>query len=301
MQPNKYFYHWYYYTRSQKRGFIFFLLLVLFIQLLLCWIVNCQSKIQTPYPSLTKEHIDLQKQIDSLRIVALEKRDTIYPFNPNYINDYKGYILGLTTEEIDRLLLFRANHQYVNSKQEFQKVTNVSEEWMEKYSPYFVFSTRPSTGAFKSKNTENESRNAQVAKQSMIVQNINQATEESLQQVRGIGPVLAKRIIADREKWGGYVHLDQLKFVYGLSEQAIEALFQQYAVLSQPKIELLDLNEAGVNELKNIPYLNYYLAREIVKYRSLHGDFVNKEQLREIEKIPLDKIHIISLYLKIRN
>ncbi|MGG5505491.1 MULTISPECIES: ComEA family DNA-binding protein [unclassified Myroides] len=300
MKSNPYFYQWYYYTQSQKRGFMALLICVLLIHVILCWVAYDQSQVQPQDGITSKELRELQAEVDCLRLQALTKKDTIYPFNPNYITDFKGYVLELSVEEIDRLLAFRKKQQYVNSKEDFQRITAVSDEWIAKYSPYFVFHSSSSTSRQqKSKSYPQVTR--ETKSKPIVLQDINQATQQRLQEIYGIGPVLAKRIIEDRDRWGGYVHQDQLKWVYGLSEEVIEKLGEYYAVLSPPTIKQIDLNEAGVNELKNIPYLNYYLAREIVKYRSLHGDFVNKEQLREIEKIPLDKIHIISLYLEIRN
>ena len=40
------------------------------------------------------------------------KKDTIYPFNPNFISDYKGYKLGMSIQEIDRLHQYRAQNKY---------------------------------------------------------------------------------------------------------------------------------------------------------------------------------------------
>lgn len=299
MKWNKYLYHWYYYTQSQKRGVIVFLGGVILLEGILCLLAYQQPKLAVEYKIQAQEQQRIQIQMDSLRLLTRNKKDTIYPFNPNFITDFKGYILEMTPVEIDRLLAFRATNQYVNSVRDFQRVTQVSDLWLAKYSSYFVFAThknvkqrRENTGFTYPKQQTKEIRE-------IIVQDINKTTEEALQAIRGIGPVLSRRIIEDRNKWGGYVHMDQLKFVYGLSEQVVNLLFQQYAILTHPAFEQLDINEVGINDLKNIPYLNYYLAKEIVKYRSLHGDFVNKEQLREIENFPLDKMHIISLYLKL--
>ena len=41
----------------------------------------------------------LQHTIDSLE--ANEQPKTIYPFNPNFISDQRGYFLGLSPQEID--------------------------------------------------------------------------------------------------------------------------------------------------------------------------------------------------------
>ena len=51
----------------------------------------------------------------------------MYPFNPNYISDYKGYQLGMNVDEIDRLLAHREQSLYVNLAKEFQTITKISE------------------------------------------------------------------------------------------------------------------------------------------------------------------------------
>lgn len=298
MKWNNYFYHWYYYTGSQKRGFIVFIGGVIVLEVILCLLAYQQPKTVVAYKIHIKEQQQIQSQIDSLRLVMLNKKDTIYPFNPNFNPNFKGYILEMTTAEIDRLIAFRATNQYVNSVRDFQQVTQVSNQWLAKYSSYFVFAAPKKSRLWNADSRFAYSKQQTKEIREIIVQDINKTTEEALQKIRGIGPALSRRIIEDRNKWGGYVHMDQLKFVYGLSDQVIEQLFQEYAILTPLPIEQLDINEVGIKDLKNIPYLNYYLAKEIVKYRSLHGDFVNKEQLRKIENFPLDKMHIISLYLK---
>jgi len=78
-------------------------------------------------------------------------------------------------------------------------------------------------------------------------------------------------------------------------------LYRYFKVINAPLIVQLNVNEASINQLKEIPYMNYYIAREVVKHRSMNGDFVNKEGLLQIEKFPIDKIDIISLYLRFTN
>jgi len=298
MKWNINFYHWYYYTQSQKRGFIALVIALCMVQGILLFCYYRQPNTKTAYIVDEEKQELIQRELDSLRLHFAQKKDTIYPFNPNYLTDYKGFVLGLSMEEIDRLFAYRATNQYVNSAEAFQEVTGVSEEWMQKYRPFMMFASR-------SRQKNSFSRQSlsfpKTGVKPSVMQDINTATAKTLQEIYGIGPTLSQRILDDRNKWGGYVHMDQLSFVYGLSDAVLTALMQQFAVETTPFITPIDLNQASVDDLKNLPYLNYYLAREIVKYRSLHGDFVNKEQLKEIEKIPLDKIHIISLYLEIRN
>ena len=57
--------------------------------------------------------------------------------------------------------------------------------------------------------------------------NVNKATLEELQMVRGIGPALAERIVSYREANGGFKSLDQLKEVRGIGDLKFEKIKNQ--------------------------------------------------------------------------
>ena len=54
--------------------------------------------------------------------------------------------------------------------------------------------------------------------------NINTATQAQLELLPGVGPALAQRIIADREKNGRYTAIEQLDRVKGIGPKTIEKL-----------------------------------------------------------------------------
>ncbi|EHO04895.1 ComEA family DNA-binding protein [Myroides odoratimimus] len=289
----------YYYTKSQKRGLFFLVLLVIAIQLYIYYPRSSDQHIVDQYSTLFND--EYQKQIsllDSINTIAIAKRDTIYPFNPNFITDYRGFVLGMSTEEIDRLLSFRKENKYVNSAKEFQQITQVSDEWLKTYSTYFKFPDWVNNPKVKREYVDYSKPKVEVP---IVAICINSATLEDLQKVRGIGPYYADKIMKEREKYGGFVSIQQLKFVYGLSEEVVNELYRYFKVMNAPTVTTLNINEASINQLKELPYMNYYIAREVVKHRSMNGDFVNKEGLLQIEKFPIDKIDIISLYLRFTN
>jgi len=80
-----------------------------------------------------------QKEIDSLALIKKASKYEVRPYNPNFITDYKGYVLGMSVEEIDRLHDFRKLNKYVNSAKEFQKITQVSDSLLLVMSPKFKF------------------------------------------------------------------------------------------------------------------------------------------------------------------
>src|SRR6056297_2060645 len=126
------------FNRSQQNGIFLLVAIIIVLQLVYFF-----------YPFSSEEEIDpqkqqivreLQKTLDSLKNVAAKKGDpAIKPFNPNFISDYKGYVLGLSLEEIDRLHAFREKDLWVNSSEEFRQVTGVSDSLLKKISPYFKF------------------------------------------------------------------------------------------------------------------------------------------------------------------
>ncbi|KZE80720.1 competence protein ComEA [Myroides marinus] len=290
----------YYYIKSQKRGLFFLILIVISVQLLVYYYSrHSDSSIRDRYPSLfTDEYYARVRMIDSIRAITQSTRDTIYPFNPNFITDYRGFILGMSTAEIDRLLTFRKDNKYVNSAKEFQRITLVSDEWIAQYSPYFKFPDWVTNPKPKQEYIDYNKPKEVVP---IVPICINSATLDDLQKVRGIWPYYSERIIKEREKYGGFVSIQQLKFIYGISEEVVNELYRYFKVINAPLIVQLNVNEASINQLKEIPYMNYYIAREVVKHRSMNGDFVNKEGLLQIEKFPIDKIDIISLYLRFTN
>ena len=58
--------------------------------------------------------------------------------------------------------------------------------------------------------------------------NINTATEAELRSVSGVGPEMARRILALREERGGYHFLEELKDVSGIGDKRFDALKEYF-------------------------------------------------------------------------
>ena len=100
-----------YFSNKQRRGLVAFVVLIVLLQAV---ILVVKSRSFTNETADYKVDTKTQLQIDSLKKLALKKYD-MQPFNPNFITDYKGLKLGMTTAEIDKLLQFRSTGKYVNS------------------------------------------------------------------------------------------------------------------------------------------------------------------------------------------
>jgi DNA uptake protein ComE-like DNA-binding protein len=242
-----------------------------------------------------QEWLAMQSVIDSLKNNRDNDKMIIYPFNPNFITDYKGFKLGMTVEQLDKLFAFRKQNKYVNSANEFQVVTGVSDSLIRVISPYFKF---PVWVNQPKKQFSSYSNTSFETKKTIVKIDINQATQEDLIKVYGIGPALSERILKQKESLGGFVSMEQMQFIWGLSPEVIENLNKYFFITSQPAISKVDINNASIKELAKFPYFNYTIAKEIVTHRSMNGEIKNIEDLTKIKALPNEKIKIIALYLE---
>ena len=279
------------YSKSQRIGILLFFGIIILVQ-----------GIYFFYDFTAKETIDkeqskwlaLQSTVDSLKLNNKNYKPTIYPFNPNFITDFKGYKLGMSVEEIDRLLAYRAQNKFVNSAAEFQAVTKVSDSLLKAISPYFKF---PDWVKNNKKNYQEFEKNDFSKPGKIIVLDINQATKEDLMKVYGIGDKISDRILEQKEKYGAFVSMEQMDDIWGLSPEVLEKLKSSFAVKSVTNCKKININNASVKELTQFPFFRYQLAKDIVVFRTMKGD-IKIEDLSKIKGFPLEKIKIIALYLE---
>lgn len=284
----------YFTFNNQHRAGIFLLFGIIIVLQLVYYFIDF-SPIQEQ-ESDKQQWLTLQTEVDSLKLLKSNEKPTIYLFNPNFISDYKGYKLGMSVDEIDRLLAFRKQNKYVNSAKEFQAVTKVSDSLLNAIAPFFKF---PDWVNQKKGNTQYKSFSDKTfaKKEKIVVIDINQATQEDLIKISGIGEAISLRILTQKEKLGAFVSMEQMKEVWGLSPEVILNLNKYFAVTKLPNLNKIDINNASLKELSTFFYFKKDLARQIVKYRSMNGDFKNIEDLIKINEFPVDKAKYITLYL----
>lgn len=273
------------FSKLQHSGLLILFALIALMQVAIFWVAH-----QTQPLSEKQIWTEFPKTTDS---VSQQKTDVYQPkpFNPNFISDYKGYMLGMSVAQIDRLLTFRKTGKYVNSAREFQQVTQVSDEQLQKMQPYFKFPDW----------VQNRNNSVKFEKKDFLkpepLLDINSATADDLKKIYGIGDGYAQRILNLRQQLSGFVHIDQVEDVWGLPAPVIDALKQRFKVGAQPTIRKININKAGIKELTQLCYFRYPLAKAIVMQRSMNGPYKNIEDLAKISDFPVDKIKIIALYL----
>ena len=282
---------------KQERSGIFFLLLIIVALQVVFYVVKYTSSNFEGNLSLDR---DTQDKIDALKQNSQQKDSIrIYPFNPNFISDYKGYTLGMSVEEIDRLHAFRAQNKFVNNSYEFQNITKISDSLLKAISPNFKFPEWVKNKSVSQRKIPSATfqKELDAHKDKFQIKDLNSATAEDLKAISGIGEKLALRIIKFRNRLGGFMVEDQLYDVYGLEPDVVKRTVKRFKVLSQPQMEKINVNSASAEEISKLIYIRYNVAANIVEYREVNGSFSSLDELTKIEDFPIDKIHNIKLYL----
>ena len=289
----KFFSAYFSFSKSHRTGLLVLLILIVVLQSIYFFV---DFSLPVKVNPEKEKWLAIQTEIDSLKELAKFEAARLYPFNPNYISDYKGYKLGMNVEEIDRLLAYRKQNKFVNSAEEFQKVTKVSDSLLSKIAPYFKFPDWVNEN--RKSNSISIYRDPVFAKsEKLVVLDINTASMNDFIKIYGIGEVIAQRILSFRESLGSFVAMEQLDEVWGLSPEVLVNLNKRFKVKSLVGIKKVNINNASIKELAQFPYFKYALAKQIVIYRSMNGLIVETADLTKIKGMPNDKIKIIALYL----
>jgi len=281
------------FNRSQRNGI---LLLVFFISgyLVLNYYVDFSKENLLDIKS--KEVIVIQKELDSLRTIEVaSKMPKVFPFNPNFLTDFKGYALGMSTEEIDLLLAFRKENKWINSTKDFKKVTKVSDSLLNKISPYFKFPDWVTNSKSKNKYVKRGFKE-KTFKQKI---DLNLATQGQLKELNGIGNTFSKRILDYRNKLGGFTNDIQLYEVYGLDFQVTNSILKEFTVKTPKEIIKMDLNSISASDIATIPSISFDIAKRIWEYRILNEGIKSFSELDNIEGLTKRKLRGIQLYLKL--
>lgn len=121
----------------------------------------------------------------------------------------------------------------------------------------------------------------------------DRAGVRELDRLPGVGPGLARRIVADRESLGAFGDIARLDRVPGIGPATLARLaphltFSGVAAeaSSSGSADRLALNDATAAELERLPGIGTARAREIVAFRDSAGPFRHAGELRRVPGIP---------------
>ncbi|MBQ9417264.1 MAG: helix-hairpin-helix domain-containing protein, partial [Bacteroidales bacterium] len=118
----------------------------------------------------------------------------------------------------------------------------------------------------------------------------------TLQLINGIGPAYARRIVRYRDRLGGFIRTTQLLEVRGFTPELLDHIAPCLR-LDTTRIQRLPINSATLKQLIRHPYMEYYLARDIIALRNSGTHFSSVADLRAIPSMADSTLHKLLPYL----
>jgi competence protein ComEA len=286
------------FTRKERHGIIY-IVAIIFVLTALPFLFPFFSK---------EEKIDsteFEKEIAQLNVDSSSKK--IYSKNEDdYYNDYTPTYKKFESSKPAELFYFDPNtatatdwvrlgikpgtaqtiQKYISKGGKFykpediKKIWGLSEDDAQRLIPYV--SIKSIQKQFSYSNQSQTAEKTTFAKKDLLQKvDINIADTSDYIALPGIGSKLSKRIIAFREKLGGFYSVDQIAETYMLPDSTFQKI-KPHLILNDKAIKKININTASVDEMKSHPYIRYQMANAIFQYRQQHGNFNSVEEIKKI-------------------
>jgi competence ComEA-like helix-hairpin-helix protein len=275
---------WYFqYSRGEKRGMAILVLLILFL-----FVLPGLWKILKPLPELTIALSD-GSAVETAASATSAKPDSQelpirslappHPIDPNLASADELTSMGFSRKTVRNILRYREKGGVFRRKEDVLRIWGIDTQLVTNLFPYIKVQVQ--TAAESSNVTPgHSSRNHDPALWEPL--DVNLADSFALLRLTGIGSKLAARIVAYREKLGGFHSLSQLKEVYGMNVETINALCEKNRWhIGKGVFRKIQLNRADAAGLKH-PYISKIQAMALEAYRSQHGPFRDSSALRAV-------------------
>ena len=297
------------FTRKERTGIILLSGLILIISLIPLFYPAFIKPIKTDPKELEKAIAGLQvREKDSAkfgyRVYEKEKRNyssykkneeslisgELFSFDPNTLSVDGWQRLGLREKTIQTIQNYIAKGGRFRQPEDISKIWGLREAEINRLMPYVVISKPSFQSETKPYKKEYDKR------PELAPFDINKADTTAFIALPGIGSKLASRIIAFRDKLGGFYRIDQIGETYGLPDSTFQKI-KKFFLLNHPEIKQLNINTATVDELKIHPYIRYNLANALVAYRNSHGRFTSVADIKKIMMVTDELFEKLAPYL----
>lgn len=217
------------------------------------------------------------------------KTDSIllFPFDPNTATVAELTALGVSKFVANRIEQYRTKGGKFRVKSDLAKMYGLDSSVYRTLVPYIDLPEKLITET---------KADFPITSKRIVEYDLNKADTVDLKSVKGIGPVLAGRIIKYRQSLGGFVDEDQLKEVFGLDSVVIKEL-TAFHITQEFIPEKIKINQTSEEELDKHPYVSLKQAKAIVTYRMQHGKFTSITDLSQVKLLNDDLIRKIAPYI----
>jgi DNA uptake protein ComE-like DNA-binding protein len=302
----------FYYTQTERKACVLLLVLCALAFVIPHWVdfspqYDLKVLMDAPRPvqvkrerfPVTRSGFDTRRKPARTAYSADFSSVVFAPFDPNQVSKEALLKMGLPRRCAEIWIKYRSKGGHFRRAEEVQKIYGLPEAWYQKAKAYLqIPASLPNThargnsfsGGFSEKSGQSFSKPCAPL-------DVNRADTAEWQRLRGIGRVLAARIVKFRDKLGGFYSLEQVKETYGLADSVFQKIYPCLQ-LQNPQLKPLAINQMSLNELASHPYIGFKAARGILYWKDQHGPFSKSEDLAEVTALEPEKREKLQPYLQ---
>lgn len=220
----------------------------------------------------------------------------LFNFDPNTLNESGWQRLGLKDKTISTIQNFVKKGGRFYKPADIGKIWGLHQDEVQRLIP-FVQIKNSNTNNYP-ENKANETKAYEKSTYAPSIIDINTVDTAVLIALPGIGNKLSLRILAFRDKHGGFYEVEQIGETFGLPDATFQKIKLRFSV-GNVSIHQININVATLDEMKAHPYLRYTIANAIMQYRVQHGNYAAVEDIKKIMLITDDVFNKAAPYLKV--
>ncbi len=263
-------YNYFGFNKQQRRGLLMLCLIcfaLLMARIVYPYFISAEPVMVKNLP-LVEHALDSAEKNNSYLKKYNTKKNAVVKlavFDPNTVLYDELLSLGFSQKTARIFLKYRSKGFVFKQKQDLKKVFGISDDLYTALEPYIFIknAVAEKNNAAEAKAEEPVTAKTKVA--AKIIE-LNSADSLALLQLNGIGPAYAKRILKYRSLLGGFVNAEQLKEVYGFTEELYQKIKPQIT-LNPAAIKKINLGKDDFKSINKHPYLSYELTKSIFDWK----------------------------------
>ena len=226
-----------------------------------------------------------------------EIKAEVFYFDPNTATAEEWKRLGIRDKTIHTI------QNYLGKGGKFYKPQDISKIWglppadAKRLIPYVSIKTAAKENISFEKKDYVKAESKTTKSTSLI--DINLADTTAFITLPGIGSKLSQRIIAFRNKLGGFYSINQVGETYLLPDSTFQKI-KSRLIIGNTRVKQININTASIDEMKSHPYLRFNIANAIFQYRQQHGNFNSVDEIKKITLVIDEIFNKAAPYLSVQ-
>ena len=295
----------FYFSLSERRAIYVLLVLIAVLVVAIVWtpapeVQSVNVVAEADSLVLSRKYNEKQKSFAKKERIQEEVSSVLTPFDPNLADSIEFLRLGLPSYVIKNVIKYRQKGGRFSTPESFARIYGLTEAKFKELQPYIYISEefikKPNRKTSAQERPKREEKVDSLQKpfkypEGTLV-DVNTADTTELKKIPGIGSGIARRIVAYRNRLGGFYTLDQLNEV-----EFVTADLLKWFKLEGDSVRKLPINRVGLDKLRAHPYINFYQAKVIVEYRRKKGEIKSLSQLALYEEFTEKDFKRLSAYI----